>query len=182
VGDDDHFVGKITQKAILFGPDDRILLTRRGDRWRPAGGRFEFGETLVASLRRELREELGVDVRVGPPVEAIYGGWADSETGNPMVTLLYRCETDERDVTLNDEHDDYEWVDVETAATRLDERVSRLSTAVRRAAALGGDPPFEAVADPYAAGDVTAEDVLDELAAARESPPPDHNEASDATE
>jgi hypothetical protein len=32
------FAGKITQKAILFGPDDEVLLTRSGDNWEPPGG------------------------------------------------------------------------------------------------------------------------------------------------
>lgn len=93
--------GKITQKAILFGPQDRVLLTRVGDRWEPPGGTFEYGETLVGGLRRELQEELALDARVGPPVEALYGGWADDE-GTPMVTLVYRCETDETDVATKE--------------------------------------------------------------------------------
>ena len=41
------FVGKITQKAVLFGPQDRVLLTRVGDHWEPPGGTFAYGETLV---------------------------------------------------------------------------------------------------------------------------------------
>ncbi|WP_135828974.1 NUDIX domain-containing protein [Halorussus halobius] len=162
------FVGKITQKAVLFGPDGDVLVTRVDDHWEPPGGTFEFGETLVGGLRRELREELGLDATVGPPVEAAYGGWLDGETANPMVALVYRCETDQRAVTLNYEHDDYEWVAPETAADRLratfGERVGR---AVERAVALDGGEPFEAVADPYADGDVTREEVLAELAAAR---------------
>lgn len=47
--------------------DDRVLLHRSGhdDFWALLGGRLEVGETSVAGLRREMREELDVDVTVG---------------------------------------------------------------------------------------------------------------------
>ncbi|WP_458207789.1 NUDIX domain-containing protein [Haladaptatus sp. NG-SE-30] len=164
------YVGKITQKAILFGPEGEVLVTKVDDHWEPPGGKFEFGETLVGGLQRELREELGVDARVGPPVEAAYGGWIDSETGNPLVTLVYRCETDDREVELNDEHDDYEWVSPETAAERLEEIFSsRFARAVERTAALDGSAPFEAVTDPYEDTTLSTDVVLEQLAALRNS-------------
>jgi ADP-ribose pyrophosphatase YjhB (NUDIX family) len=174
-GTDDHgesFVGKITQKAILFGPGGDVLVCRVEDHWEPPGGTFEYGETLVGGLRRELREELSVDARVGPPVDAAYGGWYDGETGDPMVVLVYRCETDEREVTLNDEHDDHEWVDPETARERiagtLGERGGRL---VDRAVAVGEDGPLEPLADPYEGTDVDTGELLEQLADAREMTP-----------
>lgn len=117
MGDAEPYVGTITGKAILFGPDERVLLTRVGDHWEPPGGTFEYGETLVGGLRRELREEAGLDARVGPPVEALYGGWADDD-GRPMVTLVYRCVTGD-DPPFAALADPYEGTDVATISTRL---------------------------------------------------------------
>jgi 8-oxo-dGTP pyrophosphatase MutT (NUDIX family) len=53
--------------GALIVRDGRVLLNRlRGDEtWMLPGGTGEFGETVEETLRRELREELGVECRVG---------------------------------------------------------------------------------------------------------------------
>ncbi len=55
---------------------DRVLLAQRGHepmkgQWSLPGGAVECGETLVAAVVREVREETGLDVAVGPLVEVI---------------------------------------------------------------------------------------------------------------
>jgi len=56
--------------------DDRVVLVKRRNeplvgRWSLPGGAVEVGETLKEALRRELREELGIEVAVGPLVELL---------------------------------------------------------------------------------------------------------------
>lgn len=51
--------------------DGHLLVVQRGrgvatGRWSLPGGRVEPGETLAAAVIRELREETGLDVEVGP--------------------------------------------------------------------------------------------------------------------
>jgi ADP-ribose pyrophosphatase YjhB (NUDIX family) len=54
----------------------RVLLVKRAHEplkgeWSVPGGAVEIGETLTAAIRREVREETGLDVEVGPIVEVI---------------------------------------------------------------------------------------------------------------
>ena len=57
----------IDNVALLHVQDRRVLVARsRGkDRWYLPGGKREPGETDEQTLRREIREELGVDVLPG---------------------------------------------------------------------------------------------------------------------
>lgn len=58
----------IVVAAAIIWQKDRILLSRRkpesylGGVWEFPGGKMEFGETLEDCLRREVKEELGVEI------------------------------------------------------------------------------------------------------------------------
>ncbi|NPV85203.1 MAG: A/G-specific adenine glycosylase [Anaerolineae bacterium] len=60
--------------AAVIARDSRVLIARRpengllGGLWEFPGGKVEPGEELTASLVREIREELGADIRVGEKV------------------------------------------------------------------------------------------------------------------
>lgn len=60
--------------VILDG--DKVLLVRRAreplrGEWSLPGGLVEVGEELTEAVRREIREETGLAVRVGPVVEVL---------------------------------------------------------------------------------------------------------------
>ena len=60
----------IVVAAAIIRKDGHILLTKRpanvhlANLWEFPGGKVEAGESLEAALRRELREELGIDTHV----------------------------------------------------------------------------------------------------------------------
>lgn len=93
--------GRRTPRAVphhdvgvaILAHDGRVLVQRRppegllGGLWEFPGGRREPGEALADTVRREVREELGVEVEVGEPVAVIRHAYTHFR-----VTLhAYRC-------------------------------------------------------------------------------------------
>jgi mutator protein MutT len=69
--------------AAVVERDGALLVTRRGDHqhlgglWEFPGGKCEPGETLAACLRREMREELDVEVEVGDKIHTVTHHYAE---------------------------------------------------------------------------------------------------------
>jgi 8-oxo-dGTP diphosphatase len=60
--------------AVLVDASGRVLLVKRrfeplAGHWSLPGGAVDVGETLEACVVREMREETGLDVEVGPVIE-----------------------------------------------------------------------------------------------------------------
>ena len=59
--------------VFVFDATGRVLLIQRGrppgqGLWSVPGGKVEWGETVADACRREVREETGIDVSIGPLV------------------------------------------------------------------------------------------------------------------
>jgi len=75
--------------AVCHNPDGRLLLVRRANepgrgRWSIPGGRVEPGEDDAAALVREMEEETGLTVQLGPLIGRVRRG--------PYDIGDYRCE------------------------------------------------------------------------------------------
>jgi mutator protein MutT len=57
--------------GAIFNQEEQILIARRkpegmiGGLWEFPGGKLEPGETAIDCIRREIREELGIEIAVG---------------------------------------------------------------------------------------------------------------------
>lgn len=91
--------------AVIFDSSGRVLLCHRRDcdRWNLPGGRVEDGEAPWAAVVREVREEVGLEVRV----EKLLGLYMVSSR-NDMV-FNFRCVVVGGDVCLSDEADQVAW-------------------------------------------------------------------------
>lgn len=58
----EHLLADIPQKAFIVH-DGKVLMTLdRKDRWEPPGGRLHKGEVPADGLKREIHEELAIDI------------------------------------------------------------------------------------------------------------------------
>ena len=97
--------------AAVLVKDGKILIAQRklGDflagKWEFPGGKLEPGETPEVCLRRELKEEFGVDTKIG----AFICSSKFEYKHLPIELLAYRAEHISGEFKLND-HDRIEWV------------------------------------------------------------------------
>jgi 8-oxo-dGTP diphosphatase len=82
--------------AILVDGRKRLFLARRGPDaknerglWEFPGGSVEFGETLADALRREMREEYGIEIAVGELLDIV--DHILPEEGQHWVSPTYLC-------------------------------------------------------------------------------------------
>lgn len=85
---------RLVVAAVIRGQDGRYLLARRlpeahlGGLWEFPGGGVEDGELPEEALARELREELGVEIRVLAPRTFAW----HREPGRAILLLFYDAE------------------------------------------------------------------------------------------
>ena len=88
---EEHFVGKVAQKAIIEH-DGKVLIVRDprdATIWEIPGGRLNVKEQPAIAIKREVFEELGVEIEVH---EIFYAEqFTYSEELGPHIYLFYRA-------------------------------------------------------------------------------------------
>lgn len=84
---------KLVVAALIRGEGRVLMSRRRADQampllWEFPGGKVEPGEAPAAALAREVREELGCEVRVGRVHEVVFHAYPAFD----LVMLVYACE------------------------------------------------------------------------------------------
>ena len=86
-------VSRFLVVAALIEKDGKVLLTQRspnkhlGMTWEFPGGKVEYGETDEEALKRELQEELGIEIDVGSRAFETCHGYGSRE----VHLLIYKA-------------------------------------------------------------------------------------------
>ncbi len=103
---------RLATRAVIVH-DDRLLLVNAypggtSDLWCAPGGGAEPGASLPDNLAREVHEETGLRIKVGPP--CLINEFHDPKSGFHQVDLFFRCKIVEG--SLSDH-----WLDPEEVVT-----------------------------------------------------------------
>ncbi len=102
-------------RAVIFDAEGRVLLIRRSDtvsfpgRWCIPGGKVDLGFTLRDALRKEMKEELGLE-----PTSTSLLFFKESLPGRDYsehyITFFFECAIS-GEIVLNYESSEYAWVE-----------------------------------------------------------------------
>lgn len=106
-----------TRAAII--KDKKILVIREAAQYEEGtnegkydlpGGRVDMGESIHDALRREAKEETGLDVEAGRPF--FVGEWHPvvKDARLHITAIFFVCSIQDGEVTLGEDHDAYKWI------------------------------------------------------------------------
>ncbi|HEY3294931.1 MAG TPA: NUDIX domain-containing protein [bacterium] len=107
---------RVAVGAYLFR-GERILLLLRANpplTFAPPGGKLNVAEDPEEGLRREVREETGLDIEILGVAHTWFGAILDHLP--PMLGIDYIAECASGDVTISDEHHEFVWATREQVA------------------------------------------------------------------
>ena len=97
----------VSVSGVITDDHGRALLIQRRDNhhWEPPGGVLELDEAIEDGLRREVREETGLDIEP----DTLTGVYKNMNRG--IIALVFRCKVTGGELTTNDEVTDFRWAD-----------------------------------------------------------------------
>jgi 8-oxo-dGTP diphosphatase len=105
------FIEKDGKVLVLFDPSEGLDFP---------GGKIQEGEakegdrsSLTNALKREVREETGIEIEVFDPFEVWYHEFPTHHrnAGKVVYLVAFKCKYVSGEVLLSEEHNNYRWVD-----------------------------------------------------------------------
>tara|TARA_Y100000310_G_scaffold201547_1_gene201643 strand:+ start:491 stop:913 length:423 start_codon:yes stop_codon:yes gene_type:complete len=108
----------VATKAFILN-NNKVLLLRESNKYQEGtnsgkfdvpGGRINPGERSNESLKREIKEETGLDVKIGKPF--FVNEWRPIVNGEQwqIVGIFFKCESESNQVTLSEDHNHHIWI------------------------------------------------------------------------
>ncbi len=103
------------QQAIIFNQKEQFLVLKYSGvygketkgKWTFPSGRLEENEGYEDALKREVKEETGLDVDI---IYQFFSSIIKTVKGKKVLTVAYFCRPKGKKIKLCKEHTDYKWV------------------------------------------------------------------------
>ncbi len=107
--------------AIILD-NNKVLLTKRATYpfvgyWTLPGGHVEYGETTEHALKREMKEELGISVKI----KELFGVYSDPKRDprHHTVSAVYLCEKNKGKIQLNFEASEFKLFSLDELPSKI---------------------------------------------------------------
>ncbi len=103
-----------TQRADI-GPEYKEITKGKSEIWQCPGGGLEFSEDSEEGLRREIREEVGIEINVITLLPKLYSDVRSDRVHLLIIPFFCTMKNPADTITINDEASEYKWVSIEEA-------------------------------------------------------------------
>ena len=95
---------RVSVKALVTDKQGRFLLVKDiSGKWELPGGGLDHGETVEQGLRREIKEEMGLEIKCFSEQPVYFLTVLDVEKNEWICNVLYKTELESLDYTVTDE-------------------------------------------------------------------------------
>lgn len=119
--------------GVIFDDQNKVLLCHRKDYnlWNLPGGALETGEAPWEGVKREVKEETGLDVQVSK----LTGVYSKEDKGE--IVFAFLCKVVGSEITLNEEADQIQYFEVDKLPPNtVPKQVERIKDALSNASGV----------------------------------------------
>ncbi|MGD0977337.1 MAG: NUDIX domain-containing protein [Minisyncoccia bacterium] len=110
----------VATKAFIINKKGEILVLRESAKYSDGanagkfdvvGGRIKPGQNFEDSLKREIKEETGLRVKIGKPF--FVNEWRPRVRGEQwqIVGIFFECQAKSEKIKMSRDHDQHKWID-----------------------------------------------------------------------
>lgn len=115
----------LTKIIIASGPviveNNKVLLNQHGDTefWKFCGGKLEHNETLVETAQREVKEEMGLEIKILNPEPFFFYTQKQSEEGIKDVILAHYLAEKIGEISPGADIREWQWFEINNLPANL---------------------------------------------------------------
>ncbi len=113
----------LAAKSFIVNDQNQLLILKREPKniqkpniWEIPGGRLEPGENPIEGMKREVREEAGIEIEVLHPFSVRH---FTRDDGQVITMLVFLCKALSKEVKLSSEHTAYDWISLDNCKDKL---------------------------------------------------------------